>query len=219
MIKTTKPTKAIAKTKPVAKQKQAAVLGIEHTEKGTYVDPKAIPAIQALERGKRKAAKIAEVVKKVDQAVNKIAAKKVTPAQAAAALNKSIATATEAKQAKKSVVKVTKEAELGRRLSRAKSSLAAGVAAAMKTDPTKEAASSTSAEVQAPAVSYMTKPATAPAKKQASVSFNQLNTAAEAKPENVTLKPVNGKVSFDQLLASGANPPAEAFDVTAYLKK
>lgn len=169
-----------------------------------------------------KAEKVASIVKKVDVAVDKIAAKKVTPKQAVEALGKSIATIAETKQAKKSVEKVAKEAELGRRLSRAKSSLAAGLAAAMKTDPSKEGSKEVTEKSitdKTPTAAYMTKPVTAAVKKPSTISFDDLATVGDMKPTSKPVKPASNKVSFDQLMENNAKPAAESFDVTAYLKK
>ena len=180
-------------------------------------------AVPVVDKTIKKAQKIEAVKKAVNVAVDKIAAKKMSPEKSIAEVGKSIATIAETKQAKKSVEKITKEAELGRRLSRAKSSLAAGLAAAMKSDSSSAAAEKETAkhvEVKPASPSYMAKPAAAVTPKKSSmISFDELATVAETTVASKPTKPTGNKVSFDQLMTNSGNPTTEAFDVTAYLKK
>lgn len=173
-----------------------------------------------VEKTSKKAEKIEAVKKVVNVAVDKIVSKKMTPAKSMAEVGKSIATIAEAKKAKKSVEKINKEAELGRRLNRAKSSLAAGLAAAMKSDQGQQSAQEGSVDVKTPAVSYMAKPPAPPKKaSSATISFDQITTTAETKPVVKPMKTSNNKVSFDALMENASGHQVEAFDVTAYLKK
>lgn len=160
---------------------------------------------------KAKAEKITAITKKVNAAVDKVAAKKVTPKQAAAALAESIADIAKSNKAKKAATKVVKEEELNRRLTRAKSSLAAGVEAAMKQTPV-------AATTEQPQASYMTKPTTT-AKKTGAVSFDSLTAGTEPAPVSKPVKPAGNKVSFDQLMAGVTPEAADTFDVLNFIKK
>ena len=111
----------------------------------------------------------------------------------------------ELKVEKKAKVKVEKEEEVGRRLARARSTLSAGLEAAMKgdskTDSSKEAK-------PAETGFSLVKPTVAPASKKTTgvVSFDSLNL--DAAPEQAAKKPAGqvkttgGKVSFDDLMAN-----------------
>lgn len=154
---------------------------------------------------------------KVTKAVEKVAvSKKKTEDRP---VGKQAVTATEIKAEKKIKAKMNKEDDVARRLNRAKSSLSAGIAAAMMAD------SKGTGEVKnvEPAKSFgyanPTPPASSARNMTKSVSFDALNTepvaqAQVAKKPVTPLKATGGKVSFDDLMANAAATQDQGVEFT-----
>lgn len=121
---------------------------------------------------------------------------------AAGVTGKDAVTVSEMKAAKKVATKVRKEGDLGRRLITAKSSLMAGVEAAVK------GSSVIKDEVQEP-VKPAAKPALPP-------SFSMRSSA---EPVQQKVKPAAGKVAFSDLIQQQQAATVGTFDIEKYVKK
>lgn len=174
--------------------------------------------VKAEKEVKKPVAKKVEKPQGAKAEVKKPAAKKP---EAKVAEKKTVAVTTvEQTKAKKVATKIKKEDELGRRLARAKSSLMAGVAAAMKIAD----------EVKAEPVSqmspgsYMTRPVTTtkPVKSNGAVSFDSINKS-DSQPTlapRPATTPSKNKVSFDSLLQSTTSQESgNDLDILKFVKK